>query len=159
MSNPLPPGQPQKHRQDEERQNAIDLFQARHVVQEGLAHRHGENEQPGPAHARATEAQLSTIDTLDREPQRLIAGLIASLAERFPGFGKRSKTLLKGITDLDEGIGVLSSLLLGTSILGFLAAVVGYFLCYWLVVHFRRKDATMNELTEEMEEVGEELDE
>ena len=51
-----------------------------------------------------------------------------------------------------------SSLLLGTSILGSLAAFVGYFLCYYLVVHFRQKDATLNELTEEMEEVGEELD-
>ncbi len=51
-----------------------------------------------------------------------------------------------------------TSLLLGTSILGFFAAVISYFLCYWLVTHFRRKDETLNELTEEMEEVGEELD-
>jgi hypothetical protein len=50
-----------------------------------------------------------------------------------------------------------TSLLLGTSIFGFLAAFVGYFLCYYLVVHFRRKDETLNELTEEMEETGEEL--
>src|SRR5512146_823822 len=44
------------------------------------------------------------LDPLDREPQRLIACVIASLAERFPGFGKRSKTLLKALTDFDEGM-------------------------------------------------------
>ena len=45
-----------------------------------------------------------TLDPPDREPQRLIACVIASLAERFPGFGKRSKTLLRGMTDFDEGM-------------------------------------------------------
>jgi uncharacterized protein (DUF2062 family) len=50
------------------------------------------------------------------------------------------------------------SLLLGSSILGFVAAVAGYFICYWLVVAFRRKDAGLKELTREMEEVGEELE-
>jgi uncharacterized protein (DUF2062 family) len=49
-------------------------------------------------------------------------------------------------------------LLLGTSIIGSLAAIVGYFLCYLLVVRFRQKDETLNELTGEMEEVGEELE-
>jgi uncharacterized protein (DUF2062 family) len=50
------------------------------------------------------------------------------------------------------------SLLLGSSIIGFVAAVAGYFICYWLVTVFRRKDAALNELTREMEEVGEELE-
>jgi uncharacterized protein (TIGR03546 family) len=50
-------------------------------------------------------------------------------------------------------------LLLGTSIIGLLAAIVAYFLCYYLVVRFRRKDESMAERTEEMEEVGEDLDE
>ena len=50
------------------------------------------------------------------------------------------------------------SLLLGTSILGFVAAVAAYFLCYWLVKTFRRKDAALAEITREMEEVGEELE-
>jgi uncharacterized protein (TIGR03546 family) len=49
-------------------------------------------------------------------------------------------------------------LLLGCSIIGFLAAVCAYFACYWLVVFFRRKDAAMAEMTREMEVVGEELD-
>jgi len=50
------------------------------------------------------------------------------------------------------------SILLGSSILGFAAAVAAYFICYWLVVFFRRKDAALSEITREMEEVGEELD-
>lgn len=50
------------------------------------------------------------------------------------------------------------SLLLGSSIIGFAAAVVAYFLCYWLVVRLRRKDEALVEMTREMEEVGEELE-
>lgn len=49
-------------------------------------------------------------------------------------------------------------LLLGCSIIGFLAAIAAYFGCYWLVVFFRRKDAAIAEMTREMEVVGEELD-
>ncbi|MGE5073061.1 MAG: tetratricopeptide repeat protein [Anaerolineae bacterium] len=44
------------------------------------------------------------LDALDREPQRFIASLIASIAERFPGFGKRSKSLLNSMTNLDESM-------------------------------------------------------
>jgi uncharacterized protein (TIGR03546 family) len=50
------------------------------------------------------------------------------------------------------------SILLGSSIIGFMAAVVAYFICYWLVTFFRRKDAALEEMTREMEEVGEELE-
>jgi uncharacterized protein len=50
------------------------------------------------------------------------------------------------------------SILLGSSIIGFIAAVTAYFVCYWLVTFFRRKDAALKEITREMEEVGEELD-
>ena len=50
------------------------------------------------------------------------------------------------------------SILLGSSIIGFLAAVASYFICYWLVTFFRRKDASMKEMAREMEEVGEELE-
>jgi uncharacterized protein (DUF2062 family) len=49
-------------------------------------------------------------------------------------------------------------ILLGSAILGFAAALVSYFLCYYLVVRFRRKDEALAEITEEMEEVGEELE-
>ena len=49
-------------------------------------------------------------------------------------------------------------LLLGCSIIGFVAAVCAYFACYWLVVFFRRKDAALAEITREMEVVGEELE-
>ena len=50
------------------------------------------------------------------------------------------------------------SLLLGSSIIGFVAAVAAYFICYWLVTAFRKRDAGLEEMTREMEEVGEELD-
>jgi hypothetical protein len=49
-------------------------------------------------------------------------------------------------------------LLLGCSIIGFVAAVASYFICYWLVVFFRRKDAALAEMTREMEVLGEELE-
>ncbi len=49
-------------------------------------------------------------------------------------------------------------LLLGCSIIGFVAAVASYFICYRLVVFFRRKDAALAEMTREMEVVGEELE-
>lgn len=48
-------------------------------------------------------------------------------------------------------------LLLGCSIIGFFAAIAGYFICYYLIVFTRRKDAAMAEITREMEEVGEEI--
>lgn len=51
-----------------------------------------------------------------------------------------------------------TSLLLGTSILGFGAAVIAYFVCYYMVVRFREKDEALAELTREMEDTGEELD-
>jgi hypothetical protein len=38
------------------------------------------------------------------------------------------------------------------------AAVAAYFICYWLVVAFRKKDPALAEITREMEEVGEELE-
>ena len=50
------------------------------------------------------------------------------------------------------------SILLGSSIIGFVAAIAGYFICYWLVIRLRRKDPAMAEITREMEEVGEELE-
>ena len=54
--------------------------------------------------------------------------------------------------------GKAASLLLGSSILGFFAALIAYFVCYWLVVNFRRRDESLNELTEEMEETGEDME-
>jgi len=50
------------------------------------------------------------------------------------------------------------SLLLGSSIIAFVAAVAAYFICYWLVVAFRKKDPALAEITREMEEVGDELE-
>lgn len=51
-----------------------------------------------------------------------------------------------------------SSIILGSSILGFFAAFAAYALCYWLVVALRKKDPAFKEITEEMEIVGEELE-
>ncbi|HEY6007117.1 MAG TPA: DUF2062 domain-containing protein [Geobacteraceae bacterium] len=51
-----------------------------------------------------------------------------------------------------------TSLLLGCSILGFIAAVLSYFACYYLVVRFRQRDEALAEITREMEETGEELE-
>lgn len=44
------------------------------------------------------------LDPLDRDPQRFIACLIASLHEQFPDFGKRSTSLLASMTDLEDGM-------------------------------------------------------
>ena len=54
--------------------------------------------------------------------------------------------------------GYAASLLLGSSIHGFIAAIIAYFICYYLVVRFRQKDEALAELTEEMKETGEEVD-
>ncbi|WP_026841132.1 DUF2062 domain-containing protein [Citrifermentans bremense] len=50
------------------------------------------------------------------------------------------------------------SLILGSSLIGFICAVIAYFLCYYLVLRFRSKDAAQVEIAKEMAEVGEELD-
>jgi uncharacterized protein (TIGR03546 family) len=51
-----------------------------------------------------------------------------------------------------------ASLILGSSVLGFVAAVVSYFVCYYLIVSFRQKDESLKEMTREMEETGEDVD-
>lgn len=48
-------------------------------------------------------------------------------------------------------------LLLGCSVVGFVAALIAYVVCYRLVVAFRKKDDTLAELTREMEETGEDV--
>jgi len=52
-----------------------------------------------------------------------------------------------------------AAIILGSSIIGFIVAIVGYFICYWLIVRFRKKDEALAELTREMEVIGEALDE
>jgi len=49
-------------------------------------------------------------------------------------------------------------LMLGCSIIGFIAATIAYFVIYRLVVSFRNRDAAMGELTREMEITGEDLE-
>lgn len=50
------------------------------------------------------------------------------------------------------------AVLLGSSVLGLVAALLSYALCYWLVIRFRRKDPALAELTKEAILVGEDLD-
>lgn len=52
-----------------------------------------------------------------------------------------------------------ASLVLGSSIIGFVLAIAAYFICYWLIVRLRKKDEALEELTREMEATGESLDE
>lgn len=51
-----------------------------------------------------------------------------------------------------------ASLLVGSSILGFVAACLAYLLCYRLVLRFRRTDPSLAEITRESLEVGEDLE-
>jgi|ERR1039457_4413709 uncharacterized protein (DUF2062 family) len=71
--------------------------------------------------------------------------------------GKPAKQLTFSNLDWSNLQPYAKSILLGSSIIGFIAAVAAYFICYWLVTFFRRKDAALREMTREMEEVGEEL--
>jgi len=50
------------------------------------------------------------------------------------------------------------AVLLGSSLLGLVAALISYALCYWLVLRFRRKDPGLAELTRESIEAGEDLE-
>jgi ATP/maltotriose-dependent transcriptional regulator MalT/DNA-binding SARP family transcriptional activator len=44
------------------------------------------------------------LDPLDTDPQRFLAYLIAALEERFPQFGRRSRSVLNGLTGIEEGL-------------------------------------------------------
>lgn len=55
--------------------------------------------------------------------------------------------------------GHATSLLLGSSVMGFVIAVASYALLYYLVIRFRQRDESMNEATKEMHEVGEDIEE
>jgi LuxR family maltose regulon positive regulatory protein len=56
----------------------------------------------------ATQSELTfcwlALDPLDSDPQRFISYLIAAVAERFPQFGIRSRTVLNGLTSFETGL-------------------------------------------------------
>ncbi len=54
--------------------------------------------------------------------------------------------------------GYATALFIGSSIIGLATALVAYFICYWMVVKFRRKDPGLNELTRESLLTGEDLE-
>ncbi len=49
-------------------------------------------------------------------------------------------------------------ILLGSSIIGFVAAIISYALLYCIIIRFRRRDDTLRYITQEMKETGEELE-
>lgn len=91
-------------------------------------------------------------------PLTIVPVLVASYNLGRFLLGKPHKELVLKTLDWHTLQPYAKSILLGTSIIGFVAAVASYFICYWLVTFFRRKDAALREITREMEEVGEELE-
>jgi uncharacterized protein (DUF2062 family) len=95
-------------------------------------------------------------------PLTVVPVLMASyqLGEILIG-GTPQKLVMKDLT-LDFALELMEShgmpILIGSSLLGFAAALVAYALLYYLIVRFRRKNETLRHLTEEMEETGEELE-
>jgi uncharacterized protein (TIGR03546 family) len=91
-------------------------------------------------------------------PLTIVPVLVASYNLGRFLLGKPHKELIFKALEWQQLQPYAKSILLGSSIIGFMAAVASYFICYWLVTFFRRKDAALKEITREMEEVGEELD-
>lgn len=50
------------------------------------------------------------------------------------------------------------ALMLGSAVIGLMAALAGYGFCYWLIIRFRRNTPVMAELTRESILAGEDLD-
>jgi uncharacterized protein (TIGR03546 family) len=91
-------------------------------------------------------------------PLTIVPTLVASYHLGSFMMGKPSKELVFKGLEWHQLQPYAKSILLGSSIIGFVAAVAAYFICYWLVVAFRRRDDALAEITREMEVVGEDLE-
>lgn len=95
-------------------------------------------------------------------PLTVVPVLVASyeLGEHLLGHTPQ-KLVFRELT-MGSGLELLKThgapILIGSSLIGFAAALLSYAILYYLIVRFRKKDETMNCLTEEMEEIGEELE-
>lgn len=95
-------------------------------------------------------------------PLTMFPVLVASYELGEAILGRPPQQLVIKEFNFDFALELLNShgmpILIGTSLIGFMAALVSYALLYYIIVRFRRKDETLNELTEEMEVTGEELE-
>lgn len=92
-------------------------------------------------------------------PLTVIPALVASHSLGRFIMGGQAEVFSVNSLDWSALKGNAAELMLGSSIIGFVLGLIGYFLCYWLIVKFRKRDEALEELTREMEETGEELDE
>ncbi|GAB4297556.1 MAG: DUF2062 domain-containing protein [Desulfuromonadia bacterium] len=89
-------------------------------------------------------------------PSLIVSHEIGRLILRTPPVPLRTDSLdWRYSVELIRGYG--TTILLGSSIIGFCAGMIGYALCYWLILRFRRKDPGLAELSREMEETGDDL--
>ncbi len=72
--------------------------------------------------------------------------------------GQSPQSVSFEILDWHHLKGYAAALFIGSSIIGLAAALLSYFICYWMVVRFRRKDPGLDELTRESLLTGEDLE-
>jgi uncharacterized protein (DUF2062 family) len=95
-------------------------------------------------------------------PLTVVPVLLASYRLGEHLLGKTPQRLVLKELNLEFAVELLKThgapIIIGSTFLGFAAALVSYALLYYLIVRYRRRDETLNHLTEEMEETGEELE-
>jgi uncharacterized protein (TIGR03546 family) len=100
--------------------------------------------------------------TLVNTPFTMVPVFIASnrIGEAF--LGRTPQKIIFQDLNLSTTLELLEShgaqILIGTSLIGFVAALISYAILYYLIVRFRRRDETLDCLTKQMEETGEDLE-